>query len=323
LQANETSNRIPIFIELRRLRQDVTLETLILSTLAKYKIPNSPENCAYLAGTGKFALLLDAFDEVEPSISGRTVADIESLADLYQEKLQIIITSRPDADIQRSSRFRVLKLAPLDSFDHLPFLQKICTDQDQAHSLAKVVSSSATDIKALLKTPLMMTLLVILYTSLQTIPDTLPKFYEELFEVLFYRHDQSKPGFRRKRYTELDDSKVKKLFAALCFVVRLESLGTLTGDKLRECVAKAAVASNEKVDPDKFRDELTKTVCLMLQDGLEYSFIHKSVTQYYAASFIRNSTEAFSEKFYTLISKEPEGGRWDLEHLITHKSWFR
>lgn len=306
-------SRIPIFVELRRLRVDLSLIELILQTLEKYKIPNSPENWSYLAGTGKFSLLLDAFDEVEPSITDRTVADIESLVDLYQEKLQIIVTSRPDADIQRSSRFRVLRLAPLGIQDQLPFLKRICSDQDQAQSLSKVLSSSATDIKELLTTPLMMTLLVILYKSLQTVPDTLPKFYEELFDVLFYRHDQSKPGFRRKRYTNLDDSRVKKLFAALCFVVRLESLGTLTSDKLRECVMKAAEACNERVDPDKFRDELIKTVCLMLQDGLEYSFIHKSVTQYYAASFVRGSAEAFAERFYTLVAKEPYGGQWDLE----------
>lgn len=313
LHLDHTSNRVPIFVELRRLRSDFPLNSLILQTLEKYKIPNSPENWSYLAGTGRFTLLLDAFDEVEPSITNRTIDDIESLADLYHEKLQIIVTSRPDADIQRSSRFRVLKLAPLDRQDHLPFLQRICPDKEQAQSLSKVLLNSATDIKELLTTPLMMTLLVILYKSLQTIPDTLPKFYEELFDVLFYRHDQSKPGFRRKRYTQLDDSKVKKLFSALCFVVRLEGLGTLTSDKLRESVAKAAAACNENVDPDKFRDELIKTVCLMLQDGLEYSFIHKSVTQYYAASFVRGSAEAFAEKFYSLVAKEPEGGGWDLE----------
>lgn len=313
LHPEHTSGRIPIFVELRRLRPDLPLEALILQTLEKYKIPNSPESWSYLASSGNFILLLDAFDEVDPTISNRTIDDIESLADLHQDKLQIIITSRPDADIQRSPRFRVLKLAPLDKPDHLPFLQRICPDKEQARSLSKVLSSSSTDIKELLTTPLMMTLLVILYKSLQTIPDTLPKFYEELFDVLFYRHDQSKPGFRRKRYTQLDDSRVKKLFSALCFVVRLESLGTLTNDKLRESVAKAATACNENVDPDKFRDELTKTVCLMLQDGLEYSFIHKSVIQYYAASFVRGSADAFAERFYALAAKEPGGGRWDLE----------
>lgn len=314
-ELRETNNtgRLPLFVELRRLRTDLSLEELVLQTLEKYKLPHTKEVWNYLAGTGKFILLLDAFDEIEPSLVDQAVSDIESLADLHQDRLQIIVTSRPDADIQRSARFRVLKLAPLETQDHLPFLEKVCPDKEQAKSLSRVVAHSSTDIKGLLATPLMMTLLVILYKSLQTVPDTLPKFYEELFDVLFYRHDQSKPGFRRKRYTSLDDSRVKKVFSALCFVVRMESHGTLTSDKLRECIATAATACNESVDPDKFRDELTKTVCLMLQDGLEYSFIHKSVTQYYAASFIRGSTEAFARKFYRLISEDSRGESWDLE----------
>lgn len=313
LKISETTGRIPIFVELRRLRADFSLKSLILQALEKYKLPNSEAVWSYLAGTGKFVLLLDAFDEIEPSLADRAVSDIEEMADIFQGKLQIIVTSRPDADIQRSSRFRVIRLAPLEPQDHLPFLERICPEKEQAASLSRVIASSSTDIKGLLTTPLMMTLLVILYKSLQTVPDTLPKFYEELFDVLFYRHDQAKPGFRRKRFTSLDDSKFKKIFSALCFVVRLESHGTLTAGKLRECIEKASAACNESVDPDRFRDELTKTVCLMLQDGLEYSFIHKSVTQYYAASFVRGSAEAFAEKFYTLVSEENRGGRWDLE----------
>lgn len=74
----------------------------------------------------------------------------------------------------------------------------------------KVIAQSKSEIRGLLTTPLMLTLLVILYKTIQTIPETLPRFYEELFDVLFYRHDHSKPGFRRKRFTKLDDSAIKK-----------------------------------------------------------------------------------------------------------------
>lgn len=313
LKPGETSERVPLFIELRRLRPDLPLEDLVLQTLEKYKLPHTAKVWQYLAGSGKFVLLLDAFDEIESPLVDRAVSDIEAIAELYREKLQIIITSRPEADIQRSNRFRVLKLAPLTPQDHLPFLERICPDAEQAKDLEKLILKSSIDIRGLLTTPLMMTLLVILYKSLQTIPDTLPKFYEELFDVLFYRHDQSKPGFRRKRFTQLDDSKVKKLFAALCFVVRSEGHSNLTTDKLRESIAKAASACNESVDSDKFRDELTKTVCLMVQDGLEYSFIHKSVTQYYAASFIRGSSDTFAERFYRLVSERPRLRGWELE----------
>lgn len=306
-----TSNRVPLFVELRRIRSDLNVKDLILEALNKYQLPHTENAWNYFAESGKFVLLMDAFDEIDPALVSQAVADIEHLSDLFTNKLQIIITSRPEADIQRSSRFRVCKLAPLDDDDHYPFLRKICAEESQADSLFKVISSSNTEIRGLLTTPLMMTLLVILYKSIQTVPDTVPKFYEELFDVLFYRHDNSKPGFRRKRYTKLDDSNIKKLFSAFCFYVRLERLGVLTSKAFKLCLDRAAKACNESIEFEKFKDELTKTVCLMQQDGFEYSFIHRSVTQYYAASFVSNSSEKFAKSFYQLASKP--GTNWDLE----------
>lgn len=311
LNSQHSSKRVPIFVELRRIKSGASLTSLILEVLEKFKLPREEEVWRFLAATGKFVLMLDAFDEIDPALSDAAVAELEHITDLYGDKLQIIVTARPESDIQRSARFRVVKLAQLSNNDHLPFLKKVCSDGSQASSLHKVLVSSSTDIRELLTTPLMLTLLVILYKAAQTIPDTLPRFYEELFDVLFYRHDQSKPGFRRKRFTDLDDSKVKKIFSALCFFVRLEGPGTLTAEQLRSLVAKAAAACNESVDPDRFISELTKTVCLMMQDGLEYSFIHKSVVQYYAASFVRTSSEEFGKRFYDLVLKRRRS--WDLE----------
>ena len=306
----QSSGRIPIFLELRRIRADLDINQLILQGLERFKLPATPLAWKALAESGKFILLLDAFDEIDPLLADRTVADIESPATLHRENLQIIVTSRPDSDIQKSNQFRVFKLAQLTASDHSPFLRKICSDKDQSESLLKVLKASPTDVTGLLTTPLMMTLLVILYKSLQTIPDTVPKFYEELFDVLFYRHDHSKPGFRRKRFTQLDDGSVKRLFSALCFFVRLQGLGVLTNEQLRECCEQPAQACSQPVDPDKFKSELIKTICLMQEDGFEISFIHKSVAQYYAASFVSRSSEEFANAFYELALKDPG---WELE----------
>lgn len=311
LNVATTSNRVPVFVELRRVRDDMGVHDLLLEALQKYKLPYTQEAWTYLAGSGKFVLLLDAFDEIDPSLASKSIYEIENIIDLYGDKLQIVVTSRPDAEIQKSHKFRVCKLMPLSDDDHLPFLQRICQEAEQAENLIKTLEGSTSDIRELLTTPLMMTLLVIVFKALHTIPDTVPKFYEELFDVLFYRHDNSKPGFKRKRFTQLDDSKIKDVFSAFCFYVRLHGLGVLTNAKFQELVKKASASTGLSVNSDGFKDELIKTLCLMQQDGFEYSFIHKSVVQYYAASFVRNSGGEFPQKFYQLAAKH--GSDWDLE----------
>lgn len=312
LNEGSSSNRIPLFVELRRIKKDFGVKSLILQALEKFKLPATSEAWEFFASSGKFVLLLDAFDEIDPAFSELAVSEIEHLIDVHGDNLQILVTSRPDADIQRSTKFRVCKLTPLESEDHLPFLKKVCSDKTQAEEMLKVISQSKADIQGLLTTPLMLTLLVILYKTIQTIPDTVPKFYEELFDVLFYRHDHSKPGFRRKRFTSLDDSSIKRLFAAFCFVVRLQSLGILSNAQMQACVERACQACGLKVEPEAFKNELTKTICLLQQDGFEISFIHKSVAQYYAASFIAASGESFAAKFYRRAAST-FGREWELE----------
>jgi|SRR5471030_50275 len=310
LKSDISSGKIPIFIELRRISKDQSLNDLILTTLEKFKLPHSKSAWEYLASSGRFILLLDAFDEIDPSLVSKTLGEIENICEIFRDKIQIIVTSRPDADIQKSSFFRVFKLSPLSKSDHAPFLKKICIDKEQATNLLSVLKDSPSDVASLLTTPLMMTLLVILYKSLQTIPDTVPKFYEELFDVLFYRHDHSKPGFRRKRFTQLDDGSVKKLFSALCFFVRLNGLGVLSNQQMEACCEMASKATAINVDFVNFKSELIKTICLMQEEGFEISFIHKSVAQYYAASFVSKSADEFSEKFYQLAHQQKN---WELE----------
>jgi NACHT domain len=310
LTDEHTSELIPVFIELRRITQSTGVPQLVLEALEKLRLPNSDESWRFFAASGKFALLLDAFDEVDPNLTERTIGEIEHLADLYRDNLLIVVTSRPESDIQKSARFRVMKLAKLSEQDHEPFLRKICTDREQSRNLIKVITASQGEVASLLTTPLMLTLLVILYKAVQTIPDSIPRFYEELFDVLFYRHDHSKPGFRRKRFTTLDDTSVKRLFAAFCFYARVQDYSLLTEQQFVDCTAKAASACNISVDPKTFKSELTKTICLMQNDGLETSFIHRSVAQYYAASFVSRSGDGLAQPFYEHIQAKHG---WDLE----------
>lgn len=310
LRGEFTSGRIPVFVELRRIKQGQGVRSLIIESLQKFGIGVSEQIFDLYAESGKFVLLLDAFDEIDPALVQESLAEIELLADRFAETLQVIITSRPNADIQYSSRFRVFKLNHLRPSDHLPFFKKICADKSQAEDLNKVVSSSATDVKGLLTTPLMLTLLVMLYKSIQTVPDTVPRFYEELFDVLFYRHDHSKPGFRRKRFTNLDDTTIRNLFSAFCFYVRFNGYGTVTAQQLVECCDLASESVGAPVEPKKFKDEIVKTVCLMHEEGFELSFIHKSVAEYYAASFVRDSSDEFATQFYALACDAPED--WEL-----------
>ena len=48
---------------------------------------------------------------------------------------------------------------------------------------------------------------------------------------------------------------------------------------------------------------MTKVVCLIVLDGREYRFIHKSIQEFFAASYISRVSEENSNHFYTTVSQ--------------------
>lgn len=237
-----SSQRVPIFAELRRYKPAESFTQFLISATMLYRIPCDESIFEHLAESGKVVLLLDAFDEVEQDAVTQVLSELEALVQRYP-RLQIVVTSRPDSGIERSPHFRVYKLAPLTEDDHKPFLERIVDERQRVDEIILAIKKSKDEIRSLLTTPLLLTLLVIIYNSTQEIPDSLSDFYDALFYTLLTRHDKSKPGFRRKRETGLSDSELRKLFEAFCYAARQQDQLVLKESALAALVERAAVAT--------------------------------------------------------------------------------
>ncbi|MFC4307684.1 NACHT domain-containing protein [Steroidobacter flavus] len=291
------SQRIPIFVELRRYDPSLCFKAFLISAVSLYRIACDEPMFDYLAESGKLVLLLDAFDEVEQGSITHVLSEIEALSQKYPT-LQIVITSRPDSGIERSPHFRVYQLAPLTSRDHRAFLARIVPEKARVDEIAIAIEKSNAEIKLLLTTPLLLTLLVMVYNSRQEIPTSLSEFYDAIFFTLLTRHDKNKPGFRRKRESGLADSDLRKLFEAFCYAARRQDQLVLKDSTLRALLEQASGATGISCVTDAFIHDMTKVACLMLQEGFECHFIHKSVVEFHAAAFISSTSEDNARKFY-------------------------
>ncbi|CAN5365881.1 hypothetical protein BH10PSE6_BH10PSE6_49210 [soil metagenome] len=303
------SSRIPILAELRFLQPEETLETFIFNAFEATGLKISKELFGAYADSGRIVLFLDAFDEIDQSLVRRTIRDLERLLGQHPA-LQVVVSARPKSGIQQTPGFRVVRLAALTKRDHQVFIQKLTNNEKQTAAILKAISKSSASIDDLLTTPLLLTLMVILYVARQHIPHTVSEFYSELFDVLFYKHDRTKSGFVRKRYVDVGEQKIKRLFEGVCFYSVLKPYRSFKSEQFVECVEHACKHCAIDVDVAKFRDELVKTACLLKEEGAELSFIHKSVQEFYAASFVARSADDFAEKFYKAI-RESSGARLD------------
>lgn len=305
---------VPIFLELRRIQASRSLDIHLLSELDSLGLGSDPLVFDYLASNGRLALFLDAFDEVNEDSVLDTVTEIERLARKY-DSLRIFITSRPNSTIVHSPLFRLVDLAPLEGKEYQDVIRRICTDSPTAEAIIKGVRTRQGDVIPLLTTPLMVALLVFKFRAAQTIPENASSFFESLFQLLLVRHDKSKPGYTRPRRSGLGDNALENIFNVLCFLTRKAGRGTFSLRDLRTLTIDAVKLCQSTADGEKVLDDFIKITCLILEEGGDCRFLHKSVQEYHSACFIRGRPEQSKLDFYESMLHRWNGWRQELAHL--------
>ena len=294
---------LPLFIELRTLSVKRDLSVHLLDALDKIDVEPSPEIFDYLAKSGRLVLLLDGFDELDDDLVKSTVESIEFLLEKF-EKIRILVTARPSADIQKSRLFKTIYLRGLNSKDYNPFLEKLGVNSEKSLEITEAIRNSPSGVADLIKTPLMMTLLLMVYESEKEIPSELPEFFDKLFSTMFTRHDRLKAGFTRQHHSGLSERQLQRFFEAFCFFVTQQGFGrSLTSNQFSKAFDKACNYSSESnCEIEKFRKDIVKVACLMLEEGFDLTtFLHKSIAEYFSAAFVKRLSDDSAQKFYSGI----------------------
>lgn len=297
--------RLPIFLELRKVTKTTPLRKAIYKSLSAYDVSVDDELFGYLATSGRIVLLLDGFDELETPLVRETTLELEHLGEQFPD-LQIIVSSRPNNEVQKLSRFRVLEIAPLRPEDYSPFLQALNLSAVRIADITHAIRTSPSKVASLISTPLMLTLVVFVYQSEKQIPADLPEFFDRLFYTVFTRHDKLKAAFEREHYSGLSERKLQSLFEAFCFMsLQLGSSRTLSPAQFTEAFELAQdYLEGSRCKEVDFRKDITKVACLMLEEGVgDATFLHKSIAEYHAAAFVKSSDDAFASRFYAEASE--------------------
>lgn len=149
----------------------------------------------------------------------------------------------------------------------------------------------------------MLTLLVLVYKNEFEIPSTLPIFFDKLFNTVFTGHDRLKAGFRREHFTGLSETKIQNLFDAFCLtLMQINGHRTISSYDFKRAFNLALrYTPDSKCEIEDFRKDIINTACLMLEDGFDTTtFLHKSIMEYHAASFIKSAPDSAANKFYAV-----------------------
>lgn len=300
-QEAKLGKRIPIFFELRRLEEKQSLQDAISKTINNWIPLFSKENFDKVTRSGDLVLFLDGFDEVPHERVTAILNEIESWCEQCPE-MQMVISARPESEIQKSNYLKVYKLSRYTNPEQEKLIDKLVSDNEARLVLKASIKESTSEIKGLLKTPLMVTLFVMTYRAILEIPETQSEFYRSLFSILTTRHDKTKPGYKRPLSSNLSEVQLQNLFEEFCFITGNNNKLVIGYAEVIDIINKCIENQSFKASATTVLEDFSKVVCLLLKDGLSYTFIHKSIQEYFYASYIIKKPESAKIKFYSYYS---------------------
>lgn len=312
LNTIEKEERVPIFAELRRINEfNGTLIEFIRTVLNENKFTLDDDYIDRALELGHFAIFLDGFDEIALSKRKSLIKEIKKFSRDYDRNI-VIISSRPEDEFSSWGQFDIWDIAPLNLAQALKLIQKVPSTNIDGETRDKFLKDLEKDLfkkhESFLSNPLLLSIMVITYASSGDVPQKLSTFYENAYIALFERHDALKGAFKRDRSCPLDILEFKKIFAAFS---TLTASRLLHRDERRERQslrfpktdalnfiddARNISDVSNAFKTEDFLEDCIKAVCLLLEDGLEIAFAHRSFQEYFTALFIANLDEIDAQK---------------------------
>ena len=262
-----------------------------------------PETFDFLLSEGKLLLILDGFDEIPDKKRKKVALELESIATKYT-KSRILVSSRPNAGINNSWKFRNYKIDDLHINDQLKFVKHVFKAQESCDDILRLLKTENLISKVTI-TPLLLTLFMITYHVRRFQPDSIIEFYSMIFPTMLYRHDRMKLGFNRERLSKLTDYQFQRCFESLSFISLKENKARFNRRTFLNYVQTVIRSENFVKDiEDKIVDDLMNITSLIVSDGFdEYSYVHKSIQEYFAATYLKEIEINKREIFYSRVSK--------------------
>lgn len=285
------ANKLSIFLELRELEDNESLENFMRRGLKSWLVTDNDKVITYLLKEGKVTFFFDGFDEIKTSNMEKIVQSFEKITRKY-EKLNFVVSSRPEDSIDKSVIFKKYMIKKLDLDAQIKIIKKLVNDTILQNNLKKALSGASDNLIGVLVTPLMVNFYVYLYKIEQITGDNIKSFYNKLFDLVSRKHDGTKLLYKRIYSTNLNSDQLEEIFECICYLSCYQRAFFFNEYNLREYVDKAIRYKNIKCNTDDLIKDLTTGLCFIIKESDSFAFMHTSIAEFFAAKFIIKNIES-------------------------------
>ncbi len=286
LEIINSTTKIPMFLELRRVSESETILGKLCSEIDETKSDVDERLLTKLIEDGNFVVILDGYDEISENRRSRIGEEITRLAVLSSEN-SLVLTSRPEVSLPEIPNSTLYRINPLNRYQAESLLRRYdgIASLDVGEKLIKQLDSVN---QQFLQTPLLIVLLYRTYGFNQSIATRVSSFYDEVFNALYKGHDLTKAGFARPKLSKLDTEDFRRLLRAFAFLLAARQQEVIAGKSAASTIVSEAIklCGVQPATPSAFFDDLLLAVPLIVNDGIEFRFIHRSLGEFFAAEFL-------------------------------------
>ncbi|RAU82537.1 NACHT domain-containing protein [Pontibacter arcticus] len=304
LQTIYDKNRIPILIELRNLNEyQGDFEKLISEKILKSKVKPSDTIFKRTLESGKFLFLLDGYDEIFSDKKQEINRQIELFVDAYSNN-KFLITTRPGSGIENFPRFYDFKVRSLDDKDVTGFISKIVDEGERKDRIKKIVLDPKNqNYYEFLRNPLLLSMFIMAFENHPEIPKRKSAFYRNVFDTLYSRHDGiTKNSFPREKITKLQRDDFEDILSIFSYLTIIEGQYSFTNEYLTDVLDKVKSSTEYNYVVEDLIYDLRTSISIIILDGFEYFFPHRSMQEYFTALFINNLPTDKKHKAYKNLS---------------------
>lgn len=304
LTSIESLYKIPIVIDLRSLNDfDGNLTDYLYQIIFNNKLSPNKKILERILSSDEFIFLLDGFDELYSAHKNKITSDLDSFIDRYS-KNQFIISSRPNSGIESFPRFNNYFVQSLSTKEILSFVDMQLRHEDYQFLAEKVKKAilrpENQDYINFLGSPLLLSMFILTFNSYPELPKKKSKFYWNVFDTLSTKHDAftKKGGFQHERKTGLQNDDFETILKWFSYISLFEGKNTFDSQYLTSKLGEIKNNFKLKVNVQDLIDDLTLAISIIIIDGIEYRFPHKSMQEYFCASLIKDQPPEVKEKIY-------------------------
>ena len=291
---------IPIFIELRKINDYddmIDIIDFIHESVSKKNLDISLEDFKETLITGKYVFFFDGFDEIKHSYQQQIFKQIQDFRTQYINN-HFFVTSRELEIMQTGwSTSTILRVSSFTKEQSIKYIGKISNIPKEVQDrFIKEINDPVFFEKhqSFITNPLLLSIMMMTYHRFASIPAKLHLFYDSAFSTLYREHDAMKDGYNREKKLESagveqdDFEKIIEAFSINGYVVNKNTYENKT--ELKKIIESSRgfgeVINTKDFNADDFIWDVTNVLSLLVKEGEEFRYIHRSFQEYFSAKYV-------------------------------------